>query len=166
MPPKKLNSQIDVLIQVYDQAYNKTAWHGTNLRGCVRGLKLAELIWRPAPKRHNIWEIMLHCAYWKYAVWRRITQAPMGAFPRKPSDWPGMPSKPDMKPWNADLKLTDEWHEKLREQIMNFAPSKLNSKPRGSQVSFIKTFYGMASHDLYHNGQIQLIKRLYRTRKK
>jgi hypothetical protein len=57
MSPKTLNPKIDVLLQTYDQAYNIEAWHGTNLRGSVRGLSLKELLWRPKPKRHNIWEI-------------------------------------------------------------------------------------------------------------
>jgi hypothetical protein len=113
MSPKTLNPKIDVLLQTYDQAYNKEAWHGTNLRGSIRGLSLKELLWRPKPKRHNIWEIILHCAYWKYAVWRRITGAQKGLFPRDPSDWPKIPEKPDMKKWKADLALLEEWHNEF-----------------------------------------------------
>ncbi len=162
MSPEKLNPKIDVLLQTYDQAYDKPAWHGTNLRGSIRGLSLKELLWRPKPKRHNIWEVVIHCAYWKYAVWRRITDGKQGSFPRKPSDWPRLPDKPDIKVWKEDLALLEEWHEKLRHEILKFPPSKLNSKPKSSRVSFIRTIYGIASHDLYHAGQIQLLKRLQR----
>jgi len=157
-----MNPKTDILIQTYDQGYDKTAWHGTNLRGSLRGLTLNELTWRPKPNRHNIWETAMHCAYWKYAVWRRITGAKIGAFPRKPSDWPNMPSKPDIKLWKGDLALLEDWHLKLRDEILNFPPSKLNSKPKDSKVSYIKTFYGISSHDLYHAGQVQLLKRLQR----
>lgn len=164
MSHKTRDSTMDVLIQIYDQAYDKTAWHGTNLRGSLRGLKPKELLWRPKTKRHNIWEIALHCAYWKYATWRRITSGEKGAFPRKPSDWPKIPQKPDIKLWKEDLELLEEWHRKLREEILRFPPSKLNKKPSGSRVSFIRTFYGISSHDLYHAGQIQLLKRLQRAK--
>jgi len=164
MPSKELNPQINILIQTYDQAYNKTAWHGTNLRGSLGGLKLPELIWRPKPKRHNAWEIALHCAYWKYVVWRRITGAKMGGFPRKPSDWPMIPSKPDLKLWKEDLALLEEWHAKLRDEIVNFSVAKLNRKPKNSKVSYVQTIYGISSHDLYHAGQIQLLKRLQRAK--
>ncbi|UCE65953.1 MAG: DinB family protein [Candidatus Zixiibacteriota bacterium] len=162
MSPKTLNPKIDVLLQTCDQAYIKEAWHGANLRGSIRGLSLKELLWRPNPKRHNIWEIVLHCAYWKYAVWRRITDGMRGAFPRGPSDWPKLPDRPDVKKWKEDLALLEEWHRKLRGEIMNFPPSKLDDKPKSSRVSFIRTFYGISSHDLYHAGQIQLLKRLQR----
>lgn len=162
MSPKTLNPKIDVLLQTCDQAYNKEAWHGTNLRGSIRGLSLKELLWRPQPKRHNIWENVIHCAYWKYAVWRKITNGKQGSFPRKPSNWPKLPQKPDMNNWKEDLALLEQWHKDLRNEIAKFPPSKLNSKPKSSRVSFIRTFYGVSSHDLYHAGQIQLLKRLQR----
>jgi uncharacterized damage-inducible protein DinB len=158
----KTESAIDVLLQTYDQAYDKTAWHGTNLRGSLRGLKLNELLWRPVKGRHNIWEIALHCAYWKYVVWRRITGGARGAFPRKPSDWPKPPSEPNMKDWKEDFELLERWNQTLRDEIAQFPPSKLNSKPANSKVSFIQTIYGISSHDLYHAGQIQLLKRMAR----
>ncbi len=162
MSHSKLDPKIDVLLQTYDQAYDKTAWHGTNLRGSLRGLKLDELIWRPGKGRHNIWEIALHCAYWKYVVWRKITGGKKGAFPRKPSDWPNLPSEPSMKTWKEDLELLEDWHQTLREEITKFAPSKLNSRPANSKVSYLQTIYGVSSHDLYHAGQIQLLKRMIR----
>lgn len=164
MPRRTLDPRIDVLMQTYDQAFDKTAWHGTNLRGSLRGLKIPELLWRPDPKSHNIWEVALHCAYWKYVVWRRITGAKRGGFPRKPSDWPSLPTKQNTGAWNEDLALLDEWHAELREVLLQFNPARLNKKPTGSQVSFMKTLYGISSHDLYHAGQIQLIKRMYRRR--
>jgi hypothetical protein len=162
MSPKTLNPKIDVLLQTCDQAYNQPAWHGPNLRGSIRGLSLKELLWRPGPKRHNIWEIAIHCAYWKYIVHRRITGSPKGMFPRLPSNWPRLPEKTDAQAWKADLALLEGWHAKLRQQIQNFPPARLGNKPAGSGDSFIRTFYGISSHDLYHAGQIQLLKRLQR----
>lgn len=162
MSPRNLNAKIDVLLQTYDQAYNKSAWHGTNLRGSLRGLSLKELLWRPGPKRHNIWEIAIHCAYWKYAVHRRITGGPKGKFPRLPSNWPRLPEKADTKAWKADLALLEKWHASLRNELIKFPPSRLEKKPESSTDSFIKTIYGISSHDLYHAGQIQLLKRLQR----
>ena len=69
MKPAK---EIHLLLQLIDEAYEKRAWQGTNLRGSLRGLTAQEAAWRPAPERHNIWEIVLHAAYWKYIVHRRL----------------------------------------------------------------------------------------------
>jgi hypothetical protein len=67
-----------------------------------------------------------------------------------------------MSKWKEDLALLEEWHKDLRAEIVQFPPSKLGSKPKSSRVSFIRTIYGVSSHDLYHAGQIQLLKRLQR----
>ena len=151
---------INLLLEVYDQAFDKPAWHGTNLRSSLKRLKIEELIWRPQSKRHNIWEIVLHCAYWKYVVYRKLTGIKKGSFPGKPSDWPAYPDKPTMKDWQNDLKLLIKQHELLREAIINFPENKLYKKPVKSKVSYIQNIYGASSHDLYHAGQIQLLKRL------
>lgn len=157
-----MDKQIKVLLEMYDQGYDHRAWHGTNLKGSLKGLKLAELLFRPQPKRHNIWEITLHCAYWKYIVLRRMTGGEKGSFERKPSNFPKIPKEPTLKLWKDDLLLLEEYHFKLRHAIENFPVTKLYKRPETSEVSNIQTIYGIASHDLYHAGQIQLLKRMYR----
>ncbi|MFQ5411533.1 MAG: DinB family protein, partial [Phycisphaerae bacterium] len=72
MMTKKSPPEIALLLQNLDAAYDKAAWHGPNLKGSVRGLRVAQAVWRPRPKRHNIAEIVVHAAYWKYAVRRRL----------------------------------------------------------------------------------------------
>ena len=56
---------VESLLVVLDQAYDRTSWHGTNLRGSIRRVPLSMAAWRPAPGRHNIWEVVVHAAYWK-----------------------------------------------------------------------------------------------------
>ena len=158
----RLSPRIGMIIEMYDQAYNLRAWHGSNLIGSLKGVKIPELIWRPNPNRHNIWEIALHCAYWKYVVLRRTVGGKNGEFPRKPSDWPTPPAEPNLKNWRDDLGLLGEYHMKLREAIRAFPESKLGRSPKESKVSYAQTFYGVASHDIYHAGQIQLLKRMQR----
>ena len=160
----KPSPKLELLLEMYDQAFDHIAWHGTNLRGSLKGLKLTELLHRTQPKRHNIWEITLHCAYWKYVVLRKVIGGKRGDFPRKPSDFPNHPDKPTLALWKNDVQLLEDYHIKLRETIASFPPTKLYTCPPKSKVQFIETFYGIASHDLYHAGQIQLIKRTLRSR--
>lgn len=160
----KPTEQTKLLLEIYDQVYDHVAWHGTNLRGSLKGLKLQELLYRPQKKRHNIWEITLHCAYWKYVVLRRLVGGKKGDFPRKPSDFPKLPENPTFKDWKNDIALLEDYHQKLREAIKQFPESKLNKSPKNSKVSYIQTIYGISSHDLYHAGQIQLVKRMIRSK--
>lgn len=160
MAKKKTDLRIALLIEILDQAFDKQAWHGTNLRGSVRGLSIKQLLWRPSPKRHNIWENVLHTAYWKYAVWRRLTGGEKGSFPRSPSDWPRIPDRLDSKAWKLDLALLTDQHKLLRQAIIDFPPSKLYSALPKSKAKYVHLIYGISSHDLYHAGQIQLLKRM------
>src|SRR5512134_818542 len=73
--------QIDQLLDIVARAYDRRSWHGTNLRGSIRGLAPAAAAKRPRPGRHNIWELVVHAAYWKYAVRRRLTGQKRGSFP-------------------------------------------------------------------------------------
>jgi hypothetical protein len=77
----KAPGPVDLLLRILDEAYEKKAWHGPNLKGTLRGVSVQEAVWRPAPDRHNVWELALHAAYWKYAGWRRLTGEKRGAFP-------------------------------------------------------------------------------------
>ena len=165
MTNKKIDKSIKLLLDIYDQAYNRKAWHGTTLRGSLRGLTLKQVLWRPGDKRHNIWEIVLHCAYWKYAIRRRLTEDKTLSFARKGSDWIPLPAPQDEANWKRDIKLLTDEHNMLREVLENLPPSKLNRIPPGcTKIENIKTIYGISSHDLYHAGQIQLLKRLQKSK--
>ena len=63
----------ELLLASIDEAYDKRSWHGTNLRGALRGVTMAQATFRVRPDRHNIWELMVHAAYWKYDIRRRLT---------------------------------------------------------------------------------------------
>jgi len=154
------SSELQLLIDIMDQAYDHRAWHGTNLRGSVRGLTLEQTSWRPAPGRHNIWEVMVHAAYWKYIVRRRLLGEKRGSFALKGSNWFKRPLHTTDEAWEEDIALLDSTHRSMRDAIASFPPKRLSATPAGSKVSNIQMIYGISSHDLYHAGQIQLLKRL------
>ncbi len=154
----------DLLLQLLDQAFDRPSWHGTNLRGSLRRLDPEQAAWRPRPGRHNAWEVLVHCAYWKYTVWRRATGAPRGSFSLTGSDWFERPVEPAAAALRDDLRLLDEWHGKLRELVATVTPRDLDRRPPRNRFTLRETITGIAVHDLYHAGQIQLLKRLYAER--
>ena len=123
---------------------------------------MKEARWRPAPARHNIWEIVLHAAYWKYIVLRKLSGDSELKFPRPGSNFPRLPKKTDSKTWAKDVRLLQEQHELLRKIVGDFLASRLHARSAKSIWSNIDHIYGIAAHDLYHAGQIQLLKRLQR----
>src|SRR5512140_3015523 len=105
------------LLSIVDQAYDRRSWHGPNLRGTLRGLTARQAAWRPGPGRHNVWEIAVHCAYWKYAAWRRLTGEKRGSFALPGSNWFRRPEKLTDAAWRADGALLAEMHRTLRAAI-------------------------------------------------
>jgi uncharacterized damage-inducible protein DinB len=148
------------LVAIIDQAYNRYSWHGPNLRGSLRGVSAEQAAWRPGPQRHNIWEIVVHAAYWKYVVRRRLTGEPRGSFPIKGSNWFRRPDDASEHAWQADVALLDQMHESMHEVIAALPGSALTQPGKGSKTSNFTLISGIAAHDVYHAGQIQLLKRL------
>ncbi len=153
---------IELLLATIDRAYDETSWHGANLRGALRRVRLEQACWRPAPGRHNIWELAVHAAYWKYAVWRRLMGAKRGGFALRGSNWFARPIAATAAAWRADLRLLEAQHRLLRQAVAELPPSRLGRVAPGGRFTNEAVIAGIAAHDLYHAGQIQLLKRLQR----
>ena len=154
--------RIALLLEVFDQAFDHAAWHGTPLAGSLRGVTWREALKRPRAGRHSIWEVALHTAYWKFAVRRRLTRDTTSDFPRAPANFPATPRRPSASLWKRDIALLKHEHRQLREVIRAFPEHRLGARAWKSRWTNQETIYGIASHDLYHAGQIQLIKALIR----
>lgn len=159
-------TEIQQLLAILDQAYNRRSWHGTNLRGSIRGVSPPQAAWRPAPSRHNIWELVVHAAYWKYVVSRRLTGAARGSFPLKGSNWFERSQPASEKAWRSDVALLDDMHRRLCDAVTHVSPQLLHRKSAGSKDNAFSLIAGVAAHDLYHAGQIQLLKALSRGERK
>ncbi|MBC7790856.1 MAG: DinB family protein, partial [Anaerolineae bacterium] len=136
------------------------SWHGTNLRGSIRGLSAKQAARRPRPERHNIWELVVHAAYWKYTVTRRLTGQRRGSFPLRGSNWFPRGQTVNDEQWRADVVLLEKMHRALREAVATLSDRDLSQKAKGSKISNAFIITGIAAHDLYHAGQIQLLKKL------
>ena len=152
------------LLMIIDQAYDRVSWHGTNLRGSIRGLSAKDAAWRPRPGRHNIWEVVVHAAYWKYAVRRMITGERRGSFREKGSNWFRRPVSAAPEVWRSDVALLLEEHRKLRRAAAAAPAAALGKRLPGSKDPTARLLYSVAFHDVYHAGQIQLLKTLQRKR--
>ena len=80
--------RIALLLDVLEHAYHGRGWHGTTLRGALRGVTPAQARWRPAPRRHCIWELVLHMTAWTQEVEHRLAGQPSGE--PEIGDWPAV----------------------------------------------------------------------------
>lgn len=155
---KKSRPPIDgarMLLALLDEAFDHKSWHGPNLRGSLKGVSAEQAAWRPSPRRHNIWEMTLHAAYWKYVVRRRLTGEKRGAFILKGSNFFERPRASGLTEtaWKQDLAILMDEHQKLRRTVEEY----LNGAAITQNTLMIR---GIAAHDLYHAGQIRMLRRL------
>jgi uncharacterized damage-inducible protein DinB len=153
-------AELEALLAAIDEGFERKAWHGPNLRGAIRGLDPALAARRPGPRRHSVWEIVVHAAYWKYAVRRRLAGEKRGSFALKGSNWFSRPDAPSARAWAEDVALLSAEHDRLVEVARGLDPRRLHQPAAGTRVTPAALLRGIAFHDVYHAGQIQLLKRL------
>ena len=156
----KVSLPIRILVELLDQAFDLKAWHGPNLRGAIRRLTAEQAAWRPRPGRHSIAEIVVHCAYWKYAVRRKLRGDSRGGFALKGSNWFPQPDDLNERDWKLNVEILCEEHVALRSAVAALDPRLLLRRAPNSRYTYSFLVQGAAAHDLYHAGQVQVLKRL------
>ena len=151
MPKPKPDAAVDLLLDVLDHAFDKRSWHGPNLTSAIRGVDAKTAATR-LPGRKCIWEQALHAAYWKQAIINKLTGTSV-RLPRRGSNWPSTPEEVTETAWGADVALLHEVHRRLRSAVV-----ALHVKPPDPKTQW--HVYGAAAHDVYHAGQIKLLRRL------
>ena len=154
---KQINSdpRITLLLEVVDHAFDRVSWHGPNLAGSFRGLDARTASTR-LPGRKSIWEQVLHAAYWKRIVLNKLTTTER--FPRRGSNWPRLPDEVDDRAWKADVALLHEIHAKLRAAVAAMDRKRLDDPKLRRMI------HGAAFHDIYHAGQIRLLRKMLTAR--
>jgi PAS domain-containing protein len=151
-PTKESANQL--ILKLLEEGYQRKTWHGPNLKQSLKGVSAQEAAWRAAPGRHNIWELALHSAYWKYAVRRKLEGAKRGSFVLRGSNFFVRPEtgKDTEAAWRADLAILDKEHRALVNSVRQFLRKPVSAKG-------LRMLYGVAYHDVYHAGQIRLLRR-------
>lgn len=157
---------MDLLLWNLQPPPGRKNWHGgPSPVGALRGVSAAQAAWRPTPRRKSIWELALHIAYWKYTVRRHLEPASQLRFPRSPANFPAQPEPADEAAWRRDAALLRAEHERLVQAVRELSEARLASvPPEGRRWTYGELVLGIAAHDAYHTGQIQLLKRLWQER--
>src|SRR5262245_43560447 len=137
--------ELTLLLGLLDQAFDKKAWHGPNLRGSVRGLPAAQAAWRPHPKRHSIAEVVVHCAYWKYSARRKLRGDARGSFALKGSNWFPQPDDLTERDWRRCVAILCDEHRALRAAVAVLDPARLHRAAPASRYTYAALVQGAAA---------------------
>lgn len=159
----EIHPRIKDVLDLIDPPTGFRPWHGgPSLMGCLRGVNAKQAAWKPTPERNSIWNLVLHIAYWKYNIIRKLNPDFPKGFERSPANFPSVPEPPSDKKWKVDKDLLQKTHQILVDEIKTFPPEKLDEIcPAKKEWSYSQLIVGIAAHDTYHIGQIQVLKRLF-----
>jgi uncharacterized damage-inducible protein DinB len=132
------------------------AWHGPSVDATVGGLTAAQAAARPLAAGHSIWELALHIAVWDRVVARRLSGERIE--PSSAEDWAPVRETTDAA-WRrvvADLRTA---REELHTAMLSFDERRIDESVPGKTYSFYVMAHGVVQHDLYHAGQIALLKK-------
>jgi uncharacterized damage-inducible protein DinB len=138
------------------RALEGKAWHGPSLRELLADVTAEQAAARPLANAHSIWEIVLHIAAWEEAVRRRLEGEPVDLFGEE--DWPPVTNTSEAA-WKNTLAKLENNHRELRKAIARLSDSRLEEAIAGEKYSVYVTLHGVIQHDLYHAGQIAVLKK-------
>ena len=152
-------SEIARLADQIRRAFEGDAWHGDSIKELLVGVTSATAAARPIKNAHSIWELVLHIAAWDDAVLRRIDGAAVEL--TKQQDFP--PVK-DSSPaaWRRTVSHLEQTHNQLIKAVAAFPDSRLQDQVPGKTEDYYDFYYmfsGIVQHELYHAGQIALLKK-------
>jgi uncharacterized damage-inducible protein DinB len=142
------------------RAFDGEAWHGDSLFEILEGVTAAQAAARPIARAHTIWELVLHIAAWDGAVLRRL-----GGVAVELSDAENFPPVTDTSEaaWRKALAQVRRVHDELVSAVAIFPDSRLDEMvpgKKGTHYTFYYMLHGVVQHELYHAGQIALLKKM------
>ncbi len=147
-----MNESIRIADQLH-RAFFGGAWHGPAVKEVLNGVMAGTAAAHPLPSAHSIWELVHHLHAW-------IAEAEATVLGKKfetlkgDQDWPPVTST-SAGAWVEAMAALERAEESLEESVRAFPQEKLGEGDR----SFYYLLHGIAQHNLYHAGQIALLKK-------
>jgi uncharacterized damage-inducible protein DinB len=151
-------TEIERILDQLKRAYEGNAWHGPSVREALAGVTAEQAHARPLANVHSIWELAQHIAVWEDVARRRLEgdRAPIDI--SSPEDWPPADDASETA-WEQAKAALDRGHEALREAITRVDESRLDQPIFSGMSTVYVTLHGVIQHDLYHAGQIAMLKK-------
>jgi uncharacterized damage-inducible protein DinB len=151
--------EIQRIVDQMDRTFSGDAWHGPSLMALLDGVSAEDAAKRPIANAHSIWEIVHHVRAWNTIVHRRLKDEIVEVTPEM--DWPPLPAISEAA-WKRTLEGLRETRAQLRRTVENLEDTQLDEKPPNLPDSRYVLLHGLVQHDLYHAGQIAVLKKALR----
>ena len=153
-------TEIERISDQFRRAFDGNAWHGPSVMALLEGVTAAQAAARPIPSAHSIWQLVSHIAAWERACLRRLNGDPAQLTDEE--DWPAVSDISEVA-WQKTKDELVATHQQLLDKIGGLDDARLNqpiiNDPSTTYSSVYVTLHGAVQHDLYHAGQIAILKK-------
>ena len=149
-------SEVERIADQLRRAYDGEAWHGPSLRELLEPVEAATAAARPIPDAHTIWEIVLHLITWEDVARARLEGE--RTEPTSDEDWPAVLETTE-EAWKDTVAALQVVQGRLRDAIGKLEDEDLLRRAVGHSYSNYELLHGVIQHDLYHAGQISLLRK-------
>ena len=139
------------------RAFEGDAWHGPALLELLDDVDAGTAAAKPLPDVHSIWELALHVAAWDAAACRRLGGETVQLTGE--ANFPVVP-KPTEAAWRKAVAQAKRTHDGLVKTVGGLTESRLRERVPGKKYDFYFMLHGVAQHELYHAGQIAILKKI------
>jgi uncharacterized damage-inducible protein DinB len=139
------------------RAFEGDAWHGPALLELLDDVDAVTAAAKPLPKVHSIWELVLHVAVWDAAACRRLAGEKWQ--PEGTANFPLVPKRATEAAWRKAVAQAERTHDVLVRTVAGLSESRLRERVPGKRYDFYFMLHGVAQHELYHAGQIAILKK-------
>jgi uncharacterized damage-inducible protein DinB len=151
-------SETQRILDQLERACEGNAWHGPSVRELLKGISARQAAAKSVPAGHGIWEIALHMATWQDVARRRLAGEVIVDLPPE-LDWPLVADTSEAA-WRKAVENLTQSKQQLREAISQLDDHRLSDPVPGRDYSVYVLLHGVIQHNLYHAGQIAVLKKL------
>jgi uncharacterized damage-inducible protein DinB len=149
-------NEIDRIKDQLQRSFSGDAWHGPAVMELLKDITAGKAIAKPVPGGHSIWEIALHISVWEHVVSRRLNGEKYE--PTTEEDWPSI-ADTTSESWKKTIAAVESAHNALLNDVSNLTDSDLTKTVAGKSYSVYFLLHGIVQHNIYHAGQIALLRK-------
>jgi uncharacterized damage-inducible protein DinB len=141
--------------QLY-RAFHGEAWHGPAVLELVTDIDAITAAAKPLRRVHSIWELLLHVAAWDNAALVRLSGKKCQL--TGDDNFPPV-TNPTEAAWRKAVAAATRTHDTLVKTVAGLPESRLSDRVPGKRYNFYHLLHGLAQHELYHAGQMAVLKK-------
>ena len=149
-------TELERIADQLKRAFEGNAWHGPSVMEVLNGVTAQQATTRVFSEAHTIWELALHIGAWENACLRRLQgeRAELSDL----EDWAPV-TNPSEAEWEELKLILQRGNHSLREAVSRIEEGRLDEPIVPGMPSVYITVQGVVQHDLYHAGQIAILKK-------